>query len=332
MTVTVGAGMRVAELQTLLAEKDQWLPVSVCAPGRSVGGLVAASHPGRYDWSYGPVRRHVLGCRMVTPRGTSHRWGRAVMKNVAGYDMRALMCGSRARLGVLTEVSFRVWVRPSCVLDVTLSGATGPGGPLRALCSEPAPDSDWRPDAVSWSASGAEPASLVVRLEGSESSVHARAARLHRIARENGWTTTETTPGGVADTGTHEGEMAETHRSLEVRTYRATVARDYLPSVVERLRAALGDRIERLVAFPLGGIVRAEVRAADVSLSGNGALETFEQALDAEGHGAAIAVERGSSSDLVSADERRDASTRRLESRVVQALGGGPRHWRGDYL
>jgi FAD/FMN-containing dehydrogenase len=254
------------------------------------------------------------------------------MKNVAGYDMRALMCGSRARLGVLTEVSFRVWVRPSCVLDITLSGETGPGGPLHALCSEPALDADWRPDAVSWSASGAEAASLVVRLEGSESSVNARAVRLHRMARENGWTTAETTPGAVADTGAHGDAMAEMQRSLEVRAYRATVARDYLSSAVERLRATFGDRIERLVAFPLGGIVRAEVRVTDVSENGNGALETFARALDAEGHRAAIAVERGSSSDLATADERRDASTRRLESRVVQALGGGPRHWRGDYL
>ena len=335
MTVTVGAGMRIAELQSLLAEHDQWLPVSVCAAGRSTGGLVAAAPPGRYDWSYGPVRRHVLGCRMVAPSGSPQRWGRAVMKNVAGYDMRALMCGSRGRLGVLTEVTFRVWARPARTLGVVLNAGTEPGESLHTLCTSAVPETDWRPDSVVWSVSGTGPARLTVRLEGSDTSVDARAARLHRWTAENSWTADEAATGNGGAGADHGSAAAEVQRSLEVRAYRATVAREYLPSVVQRLRAAFGDRVERLEAFPLGGIVRARVRV-EIEQSDEskeyGAFGTFTRAVDVEGHRAAVAVERGSASDLTAADERRDASTKRIESRVVQALGGGPRHWRGDYL
>jgi len=127
--------------------------------------------------------------------------------------------------------------------------------------------------------------------------------------------------------------MPEVQRHPEVRAYRATVPRHYLPTVVQRLRIAFGERLDHIVAFPLGGIVRVVVRELVTDGSGDeGALETFCGAIDTETPGADVAVEMGSASDLIAADARRDPATRRVEAMVVEAMGGGPRNWRGDYL
>ena len=93
--------------------------------GATVGGVVAAglSGPGRV--SRGAVRDHVLGCTMMNGKGEVLRFGGAVMKNVAGFDLSRLMAGSHGHLGVLLDVTLKVMPQPvsSATLRIEMTEA-----------------------------------------------------------------------------------------------------------------------------------------------------------------------------------------------------------------
>lgn len=109
MTITVEAGLTIAELQRQLAAQRQWLPVDVPRPDRAtVGGVVATCPSGPRRYAYGTIRDYVLGIRAVNGRGTVFSGGGRVVKNAAGYNMNRLLVGSLGALGVITQVTLMV--------------------------------------------------------------------------------------------------------------------------------------------------------------------------------------------------------------------------------
>jgi glycolate oxidase FAD binding subunit len=109
MTITVEAGLTIAELQRQLAAQRQWLPVDVPRPDRAtVGGVVAMCPSGPRRYAYGTIRDYVLGVRAVDGRGTVFSGGGRVVKNAAGYNMNRLLVGSLGTLGVITQVTLMV--------------------------------------------------------------------------------------------------------------------------------------------------------------------------------------------------------------------------------
>jgi glycolate oxidase FAD binding subunit len=90
------------------------------ARGATLGGTVAAglSGPGRYQ--YGGVRDFLLGVRYVDSEGRLITAGGKVVKNAAGFDLPKLMVGSLGRLGVLVELSFKVFPRPEAYASLSL--------------------------------------------------------------------------------------------------------------------------------------------------------------------------------------------------------------------
>jgi glycolate oxidase FAD binding subunit len=109
MTVTVEAGVTVAELNKLLAEKRQWLPVDVAFPDRAtVGGAIAANAAGPRRFAYGTMRDYLLGFTAVDGTGAVFSGGGRVVKNAAGYNMCRLMAGSFGTLGIITQATLMV--------------------------------------------------------------------------------------------------------------------------------------------------------------------------------------------------------------------------------
>jgi glycolate oxidase FAD binding subunit len=110
LVVTVKAGTPLAELEAVLAEKNQCLPFEPphYSVGTTVGGMVAAGLSGPSRASSGSVKDFVLGVDMVNGKGEALHFGGTVMKNVAGYDVSRLMAGSMGTLGLITEVSLKV--------------------------------------------------------------------------------------------------------------------------------------------------------------------------------------------------------------------------------
>jgi glycolate oxidase FAD binding subunit len=109
LTVTVEAGMTIAKLNTLLAEKRQWLPVDVPFPHKvTVGGAIATNAGGPRRFAYGTLRDYLIGFTAVDGTGTVFSGGGRVVKNAAGYNMCRLMAGSRGTLGIITQATLMV--------------------------------------------------------------------------------------------------------------------------------------------------------------------------------------------------------------------------------
>jgi glycolate oxidase FAD binding subunit len=125
-TVTALAGTPVAEVQALLAENGQYLPFDplLAEAGATLGGTVAAGTTGPGRVRYGGVRDFLLGAGFVDGTGRFRRGGAGVVKNAAGFDLPKLMVGSLGRLGVLVELTFKVFPRPEAhaTLRVELGG------------------------------------------------------------------------------------------------------------------------------------------------------------------------------------------------------------------
>lgn len=109
LTVTVEAGMQLAELQTELAKNRQFLPLNPPYAERcTIGGIVATNASGPIRLRYGTARNQVLGLRVVHASGTVVKSGGKVVKNVAGYDLNKLYIGSFGTLGIITEVTLKL--------------------------------------------------------------------------------------------------------------------------------------------------------------------------------------------------------------------------------
>src|SRR5207248_8497338 len=104
LTVTVGAGTRLAELQRELAKEGQMLALNPPDPDRAtIGGILATNASGPRRLKYGSARDLVIGMRVAEPSGALTRSGGKVVKNVAGYDLNNLYIGSLGTLAVIAE-------------------------------------------------------------------------------------------------------------------------------------------------------------------------------------------------------------------------------------
>jgi glycolate oxidase FAD binding subunit len=130
MTITVQAGITLAELATVLATENQWLPIDVPHPERAtLGGAIAANLSGPRRLGHGTFRDYILGVSFVTDDGVEVKGGGRVVKNVAGYDLMKLHTGALGSLGVVTQVTLKVKPRPEATAVVTFgvnAAAVGP--------------------------------------------------------------------------------------------------------------------------------------------------------------------------------------------------------------
>ncbi len=109
LTITVEAGMTIAELTKCLAAQRQRLPIDVPRPDRAtVGGAVAVNAAGPRRYAYGTMRDYLLGFTAVDGSGTAFSGGGRVVKDAAGYNMCRLMAGSFGALGVITQATLMV--------------------------------------------------------------------------------------------------------------------------------------------------------------------------------------------------------------------------------
>lgn len=125
LTVSVEAGIPFAELQRVLAEQGQTIPLDPPYRDRcTVGGTLAANASGPRRRLYGTARDMVIGMTIVTPHGDIVKSGGMVVKNVAGLDLQKLMIGSYGTLGVIATVNFKVAPLPEATKTFVLSFAS----------------------------------------------------------------------------------------------------------------------------------------------------------------------------------------------------------------
>jgi len=171
LVVTARCGTPLSELESALAANGQMLAFEPphFGPGATVGGCVAAGLSGPRRAAAGALRDYVLGAKLVDGRGRVLRFGGTVMKNVAGYDVSRLLAGALGTLGLIAEISLKLFPRPGAELTLRLEMPEE-----RALESL----NRWAGQPLPISASAWNDGDLGVRLSGADSALRAAAERI----------------------------------------------------------------------------------------------------------------------------------------------------------
>lgn len=123
LTVTVEAGMKFSHLQNILAQARQFLALDPSTPEATIGGIVATADTNSLRQRYGSVRDQLLGITFIRADGQIAKAGGRVVKNVAGYDLMKLFTGAYGTLGIISQVTFRVYPIQEASGTVVLTGA-----------------------------------------------------------------------------------------------------------------------------------------------------------------------------------------------------------------
>ena len=119
LTCTVESGIRLSALAATLAPSGQRL--SLDSPGDpTIGACLAGNLSGPLRHRFGAPRDLVLGVTLVLADGTIVNAGGKVVKNVAGYDLGKLVCGSRGQLAFIGRVSLRLHPAPAATATVII--------------------------------------------------------------------------------------------------------------------------------------------------------------------------------------------------------------------
>ena len=261
LTATVQPGMPLQRLQAALGAEGQWFAVDsplAHAPGEvrraTVGGIFAAADGGPRRLRYGPIRDLVTGVTVVLSDGTVARSGGTVIKNVAGYDLVKLFCGSLGTLGLVAELHLRLHPLPETSTTLRM-----PAG-VEAACAVAvelmrsgvvASAIDWAHDAL-W-----------VRLEGRADGVRSGREEVAAIGRRHGLTAE-----GLQD----DDELAAWDRLVEElagrpgeTVLRAATLPDRLPRAARALQQqATRNGVDVQLASHCGlGLHTARLRSGD---------------------------------------------------------------------
>jgi len=174
LTCTVEAGVRLSALDTALARHGQRL--SLDPPGNpTVGALLAENLSGPLRHRFGAPRDLVLGVTLVLADGTIASAGGKVVKNVAGYDLARLVCGSNGTLALIGRVSLRLHPRPAAARTLVIETGEAASVVTRLIRSQ------LQPSALDV----LHPGRIAVLFEGSERAVDAQLAAARGLVGGN---------------------------------------------------------------------------------------------------------------------------------------------------
>ncbi len=247
LTCTVEAGIRLSELRAALAPHGQRL--SLDPPGDpTIGACIAANRSGPLRHRFGAPRDLVLGVTLVLGDGLVASSGGTVVKNVAGYDLGKLVCGSQGSLALVARVSLRLHPVPpaAATLVVETDDPAAVVAAIRATRTQPSALDVLHPGRVAVLLEGSAPAveaqldTLLTSVGGVESGMEtweesrarqASAAGLVRFA-----------PRDLASVLAAEQEAVV--RPAVGVAYVARQVHERVDPTVERLRRALKERLD----------------------------------------------------------------------------------------
>jgi glycolate oxidase FAD binding subunit len=184
LVATLPAGVTLAEANACLASEGQWLPLDPPHGDRStIGGIVASNASGPRRHKHGAPRDLIIGIEVALADGRLARAGGRVVKNVAGYDLSRLFCGSFGSLGVITSATFKLSPLPPASRTVIARAET----PTRALeLASRIAVAPLTPSALEVEAPAGK---LLVRFETTERAADRMAVAARTVLDEGGATT-----------------------------------------------------------------------------------------------------------------------------------------------
>jgi glycolate oxidase FAD binding subunit len=171
LVISARCGTPLSEIETALAGSGQFLGFEPPRPGGdpTLGGVIAAGLSGPRRMQAGAARDFVLGAHLMTADGEVLRFGGQVMKNVAGFDVARLLCGSLGIFGIITELSIKVLPQPRAEQTLRLEM------PARTAVET---FNRWGGQPLPISAAAWHDGAAWVRLSGAESAVQAAQAAI----------------------------------------------------------------------------------------------------------------------------------------------------------
>jgi FAD/FMN-containing dehydrogenase len=133
MTLTVEAGVTLAEVQRAADDAGLLFPLSLASEGSAtLGGNVSTNAGGTHVLRYGMTRALVLGLEVVLPGGAVLEMLRPLLKDNSGYDLKQAFIGSEGTLGVVTAASLRLFPKPE-VAVTAFAAVPSPAAALKLL-------------------------------------------------------------------------------------------------------------------------------------------------------------------------------------------------------
>ena len=184
LTATIEAGATLSDVNRVLAQHRQWIPLDPPSSDRAtIGGIVATNDSGPRRHRYGAPRDLIIGVQFARADGGLAKGGGIVVKNVAGYDLPRLLTGSFGSLGVIVTATFKLY--PLTAASRTLIVEPPNHAALAALAVKLSA-SQLTPTALEFTT---DPLRLIVRFESIEVSVIQQSETASKLIAESGYST-----------------------------------------------------------------------------------------------------------------------------------------------
>jgi len=205
LVATVSAGTSLDAVNDVLRRERQWLPLDpACSNRATIGGIISTNDSGPRRHRFGTPRDLIIGIEIALADGRIARAGGRVVKNVAGYDLSKLLCGSLGSLAVVTSATFKLAPLPpvSATLVASLPDARSAGALAVALGG-----STLTPSTVELQS---PPHRLLIRFETSPRATERQVAAATSLCATHGAATEVLTGQAEADAWiAHERRMAD---------------------------------------------------------------------------------------------------------------------------
>lgn len=261
LIIIVRPGTPLAEVEEMLAAEGQHLAFEPPHWGSraTLGGTVACGLSGPRRFQAGGLRDFVLGAEIVDGLGERVRAGGRVVKNVTGYDLPRVLCGSFGTLGILTEICLKLWPRPEHAETLIVYDQGTPAALAALLAWSRLP---YEITGLAYQpANGHRRDRALLRLEGAEVAVAKQAASLRESIgrRADGTVQIEIVSGDASDAIWSNVRERPLPGGTDGQVWRYALPPASAPELIE----ALSDHgLEHFLVDWAGGLVWAQLSPA----------------------------------------------------------------------